>query len=124
MTCRSPGARQALLRTLAALIPYPVVLFGLFFLHNAWVTILLYHACMLVFMAGTRHSIPRPGLGGLSIPLLIGGTAACSLAGPAIFLLWPVMPVEPVKPVCPVSLWERLSAAIQCSNNWLNRLTG
>jgi len=76
--------------------PYVAVLIGLYWLHSAWLAILLYHAAIGLFIGITRppgllHKLKtgwHPGVGsGLSI--------CCACAGPAFVLLWPLITDDP-----------------------------
>ncbi|MDF7825857.1 hypothetical protein P4B35_17640 [Pontiellaceae bacterium B12227] len=74
----------------AALIPYFAVLLGMKTFHNAWVTILLYHAGILLFLFWRKPSDGwKTVWGGLRTPLLIPGAVVCAMAAPVIYFMWP-----------------------------------
>ncbi|MBN1670588.1 MAG: CPBP family intramembrane metalloprotease [Kiritimatiellae bacterium] len=72
--------------------PYAAVLIGLYGLRSAWCSILLYHlgivACLLA--ARERHMLREALAGFAALPLVALG-AGCLLAGPLVYVLWPVM---------------------------------
>lgn len=78
------------MKLLAALVPYLAVLLGMKMLHNAWATILLYHAGILLFLFLRKPSnLWKIVWGGLKTPLLYPSIGMCALAAPVVFLMWP-----------------------------------
>jgi hypothetical protein len=78
------------MKLLAALIPYLAVLLGMKLLHNAWITILIYHAGILLFLFLRRPSnLWKTVWGGMRTPLLIPSVITCALAAPVVYFLWP-----------------------------------
>ena len=78
------------MKPLAALVPYIAVLLGMKLLHNAWVTILLYHAGILLFLGLRRPSnLWKRVKGGLKTPLLFPSIGICAMAAPVVYFMWP-----------------------------------
>lgn len=87
MTPSRPLFRE---QAVGAAVPYLAVGIGLYLLHSAWASILLYHAGILACLAaGRRLSSWRGLLAGLNGPGLAVAGTVCALAGPAAYLLWP-----------------------------------
>ena len=77
---------------LAPLLPYVAVLGGLYWLHSAWVAVLLYHLGMVAMLSGEKQwSHGRALFAGYAhwhVPVTaVGGIGA----GALLFLLWPLM---------------------------------
>jgi hypothetical protein len=77
-------------RLLLYLLPYAAVIAGLYIFHNAWITLLGYHAAIVLALVLARHN-PLEGKNRFThtnglFPLTL---AACLLAGPATVWLWP-----------------------------------
>jgi hypothetical protein len=89
----SKGGKDAAMNmrmAIGAAVPYAAVLAGLWWLRSAWVSILLYHAGILLLMAARRRwAAWRSLLRGVNGPALGAGVIVCALAGPAVCLLWP-----------------------------------
>jgi len=83
-------------RTLAPCAPYLAVGIGLHVARSAWAAMLGYHACMcLVLWAGggwpeARRALRGWGAWGIAVVLL------CALAGPLLWLLWPLVGAGPL----------------------------
>ncbi|MDF7806555.1 hypothetical protein P4E94_03830 [Pontiellaceae bacterium B12219] len=79
------------MKLLAALVPYLAVLPGMQLLHSAWITILLYHAGILLFLVLRRPSNGwKTVWGGWRTPLLIPAVIVCAMAAPVIYFMWPL----------------------------------
>jgi len=77
------------------LIPYLAVFAGLNILKNAWVTILLYHLMILVYLTGSGHLKDfRKIFLGWDGKLFLISSAISIIAGPALFMLWHSMKLD------------------------------
>jgi hypothetical protein len=75
---------------LAALVPYIAVLAGMYVFHNAWLTILLYHAGIVAFLLYRKpRGLWRRMWAGTKSPLLLPCIFGCALAAPIIYFMWP-----------------------------------
>ena len=75
---------------LAALVPYVAVLLGMYLFHNAWLTILLYHAGVIAFLLYRKPSgVWHRMWAGMKSPLLVPGILGCALAAPILYFMWP-----------------------------------
>ncbi|GAB4442076.1 MAG: hypothetical protein Kow0031_24120 [Anaerolineae bacterium] len=84
--------RQTAIRQIAPAIPYAAVIVGLYMLHSAWASILLYHAGMVAVLAATRSwQVGQPITGWQSRLAMAVVAAVSASAGIAIFVLWPIM---------------------------------
>jgi membrane protease YdiL (CAAX protease family) len=89
----SHGALRA-----AAAIPYLAVLGGIWLLDSVWVAVLAYHLGIVVaLIASGRLGLFRDLARGWSAGLALGVGAALLLAGPAIYLCWPLMRLDGVE---------------------------
>ncbi len=71
-------------------LPYISILVGLYALHNAWVGILLYHFCIVLFLIFNRKSVSFSRVfAGFDARAFVPGLVVCLLAGPAVYVLWP-----------------------------------
>jgi len=80
---------------LAPFLPYLAVLAGLYWLHSAWVAILLYHLGMIALLTGAKQwSRARSLISGCAlwqVPVMaLGGISA----GAILFFLWPLMGIS------------------------------
>lgn len=76
-------------KIIAAAVPYAAVGLGMYIWHNAWLTILLYHAGIIGFALSEGRSVFPRLRWHVNKALLIGGMLFCSLAGVLIYFLWP-----------------------------------
>lgn len=77
------------------LLPFAAVGVGLYLLHSAWATILLYHAGMLAYLGLSRPAeLKRELFSGWRTR--VGGTLSisCAASGLALVLLWPIIQLE------------------------------
>jgi hypothetical protein len=101
-------------RAIGAALPYAAVLGGLYLLRSAWLSILLYHAGLLIWhFAAGRPLSPRELLDGDRGRILALTVASAALAGPALFLLWPLLPRGGVD----LTVW--LAARGLAGSSWL-----
>ena len=81
----------------AAAIPYAAVLAGIWLTRSVWVAVFAYHAGIVVVLAGTgRLGLVRELGRGWSAGPALGLGALLLLAGPAIYLCWPLMHLDGV----------------------------
>jgi membrane protease YdiL (CAAX protease family) len=91
------------MRALAGWVPYLAVGVGLYMLHSGWAAMAGYHVLMVLFLwAGGGWSGIREILRGWSWKEGIPTCVVCGLAGPLLWMLWPVVSKGP--------LAERLAA--------------
>jgi hypothetical protein len=80
---------------LLSLSPYGAVLFGMYFLNNAFAAILVYHAGIITAVIFYRKQLDLKKIFHLSnIKLFFGLTAICLLSGTIVFLLWDLVKIE------------------------------
>ena len=75
----------------ASLIPMIAVLFGMTLLNEAWVAILLYHSLALIWLIRSGPMPRRVETGSLPAPMAMSSVLVAALAGPAMFVLWPLL---------------------------------
>ncbi|MDF7798111.1 hypothetical protein P4C99_01455 [Pontiellaceae bacterium B1224] len=79
------------MKLLAALVPYIAVLLGMTLLRSAWITILLYHAGILLFLfLRLPSNLWKTVWGGMRTPLLIPSVIICAMAAPVVYFMWPI----------------------------------
>jgi len=77
------------------LIPYIAVITGLYFLKNAWISILLYHVMIIAYIVATgRISGFRKIKCGWNVRLMFFSCVVSVLAGPALFAFWDLMTLK------------------------------
>ncbi|MFC1572202.1 type II CAAX prenyl endopeptidase Rce1 family protein [Candidatus Eisenbacteria bacterium] len=83
------------MRHIAMASPYVAILAGLHWLGSAWVTILLYHAGLLLYMLCTRtNHRGRRLLAGWNTRAGAAVSVLCAGSGPLLVLLWPAIARE------------------------------
>ncbi|MEN7973651.1 MAG: CPBP family glutamic-type intramembrane protease, partial [Verrucomicrobiota bacterium] len=66
------------------------VLFGMYLFHSAWLSILLYHVGILVFLVFRRpKEVGRRLWAGAKAPLVVPGMLVCAMAAPVVYFMWP-----------------------------------
>lgn len=87
---------------LASFIPYLAVWVGMILFRSAWLALGLYHAGIIAFLWYRRPiELPTRIRSGFGLPLLIPTAAACALAAPIIYVLWPWLN----RPEVPLRTW-------------------
>lgn len=83
-------------KSIAPLMAYATVGIGLFWTHNAWVTILGFHAGLLLILFLEKPGIPLASLiKGNHIPTLLGCFLLSALSGLLLYFVWPVFSISP-----------------------------
>jgi hypothetical protein len=83
----------------APILPYLVVWAGLFFFRNAWLTLIGFHAAILLVLAAIRPSLPISVLFKSKAPKwILFGVLFCSTSGIGLYFLWNVLGVAPDLP--------------------------
>ncbi len=89
----SPGPVS---RWTACALPYVAVILGMYVLQSGWISILLYHAGMLLHLAVWRpNGLARYAREGFPMPAGILLTLGCALAGGLVWCMWPIFGVGP-----------------------------
>lgn len=97
---------------LAPILPYLAVWAGLFVFKNAWVTLLGFHAAILMAVFFLKPSLPIPALIKSTRPKFIFlSILLCVLGGIGLYLLWGVFNITPDLP-------ERLTRIGLNSSTW------
>ena len=89
-------SRVTLLKIISPVTPYLAVALGLYVICNGWITFALYHAGLICFilLAGQR-GIFREIFSGWNWTAGIIAILICSLIGPLLCLIWPIISIEP-----------------------------
>jgi hypothetical protein len=79
-------------KKLAPFLPYLAVLCGLYWLHSAWVAVLLYHLGIVVMLSGEKQWAHGRTLFAGYAPWQVPATALGGIgAGAVLYLLWPLL---------------------------------
>lgn len=88
--------KRRLLIIISPVTPYLAVALGLYVIGNGWVTFSLYHAGLISFILLAGHGrIFRDIFKGWNWTAAIISIACFSLAGPLLYLLWPIISIKP-----------------------------